>query len=1830
MKISTRIKVLLFSFFVFCMLGVSAQVVITRPSGGQDISNNLSLGSTLAAYKPIGDIVIQETAPGDFAANPNLRVLTIARPNVNWQLQTSGVTVEVVSPNNELINVSVLESTVRVIKIQYRVPNPTTGNNKIIVKGIALQSLNRVVSSAQNGNVYVYKDPVDEGRRGVINGITAGAANETSTTKLAPVTKVRGSVYQLIALMPGQALNSGDNATGKNTETIAQTPTAGDLVNVKVYATDYGWYPVASSAAVSFTSNDNYALFPGGPNNLNGTLTGTDFSVQLRTATALTDRTITVADDANLIAPNTTSATAVNVGVFTKLLAVFPGETYAPGSTNGKTGTVLAPQAGAPYVSTVYGVDEFWNKATVPNPTNVQFNVTNVTNFTPVLAANLSNSGVTASSQTFDLVFNTAGEIPNVTAVNNTDATKTSYNQILPAVTSNLFTKLQILLPGEVAAPGTATGKTGSPTVREAGVPFNVTVNAVDDNWNLVTNVTDVIAISPDVTSDATTSLLPANAALTGGAGTFSVTLRRAALDHQLVATNVTDTGKDPVTSANVAVAPGAFTKFLITLTGEDYLPGTTSGKGNALATISVDETTVPTVRAVDAFWNTVTTETGIAVVLSSSDLNAVIPSSQNIDAAGSAVFSDFQFKTPGNRTITATSDADPTKNYTTSAINVTAGAFAKLVLVMPGETAVEGIPAGKSGSANPQVAGQSFPVFIKAIDAGGNTVTTANNLVTFNGDSYAQLPPNTSLANGILNATATYRVAGANKLLEVRDVVNAISGNVQFDVNVGPYAGLLITFPNGQTYVPGSPTGNIDPIPNQGINTSFDIVVRAVDAAYNLIASVNGEVTITSNDVTGVMPPNGTLVNGVSGNLSVSLNSISTSTTITSTSVADVTKNYTTGAITVLSPSASNDYFRSARITGIWTNSSSWESSATGNIGSWQASTRVPGTAAKGITVRNGHTITINASISLDDVLVENGAQVNLIGGNLTVADNTAVVEDFLVQGIFRQSGGTILGDGTFQIASGGKYQHNYNSATTIPTLNWAVGSTCEIIGYTTYAGDVTGSSQTFSNFVWNASNQTAAGSPSLLSGFSARDFTVTSTGAGSLNLGSVGGTITITRDYTQAAGTVSANKTSGTQNLSFGRDFSVNGGNFTLGNGTVNLAFNGSNQDLTNSGSAIEFQNVTFSNGGTKTLVSGSFSLATTGVLTMAANSTLEANGNLTVLSDASSSGTVAAIPSTSQIIGNVTVERYITGGSIEHRTYRMFSSPIYDNSTPTNRRYSFLQFDDDMIISGGPGFYPTPNNTASAWTYDVSLGGDPYQPIPNLSTSVPVGEGAYLFYRGDKINNLTNKVTPPYAIPESFPMTFTGMLNQQDVSVSLKTGFNLVGNPYASSIDWNSLSITKTNLRNNTVRIWDPVSRSYASYNGDTGVPSGMNNIIPAGQGFFVQSDAGGTLIFTEAAKIGAQPSSFLMSAPTGDNLTLQKVSSRDAAVMAAPTAQSSAAPRTELRLALKRSDLSYNVETAVVFEQGRNANYQFTDDVNYVTADGEYGTQVFFSSSSADNRKLAINYLPEVSNTSKVRLDLDNKNAAGDYSLKINLKNVPSGYLVRLNDSFLNMSKIVSDGDVHPFSIINGNGTSAGADRFSVIFEAPVTLPVTYNTQFTVAKTNQGVLTKWSTATEVNNNRFEVRRAGDDKVYQKLHTELAKGVASAYSFVDKNPLLGNNYYKLVQFDNDGTFTETLPQVINYTGSINSNLELVSVFPNPIVSNFTVKFNGDLKANQQTLKIVNATGKVLLTQNVSKPQLTTGHEINISGYPSGIYFVEVYENGAQRLGQMKLIKQ
>jgi hypothetical protein len=118
------------------------------------------------------------------------------------------------------------------------------------------------------------------------------------------------------------------------------------------------------------------------------------------------------------------------------------------------------------------------------------------------------------------------------------------------ALIKRVFTKLQILLPGETAAPNTPSGKTGTPIDQLPSIPFDVIVNGVDDNWNVVNGAPDKI----DLTSTDGNFFVvndPTDLTLSGGTATFSVEFL-ANGSSTITATNVTNGSITSDTSSTV------------------------------------------------------------------------------------------------------------------------------------------------------------------------------------------------------------------------------------------------------------------------------------------------------------------------------------------------------------------------------------------------------------------------------------------------------------------------------------------------------------------------------------------------------------------------------------------------------------------------------------------------------------------------------------------------------------------------------------------------------------------------------------------------------------------------------------------------------------------------------------------------------------------------------------------------------------------------------------------------------------------------------------------------------------------------------------------------------------------------------------------------------------------------------------------------------------------------------------------------------------------------------------------------------------------------------
>ena len=656
---------------------------------------------------------------------------------------------------------------------------------------------------------------------------------------------------------------------------------------------------------------------------------------------------------------------------------------------------------------------------------------------------------------------------------------------------------------------------------------------------------------------------------------------------------------------------------------------------------------------------------------------------------------------------------------------------------------------------------------------------------------------------------------------------------------------------------------------------------------------------------------------------------------------------------------------------------------------------------------------------------------------------------------------------------------------------------------------------------------------------------------------------------------------------------------------NGTVTL--NGTSAQIipANVFSGNVIKNLTTNNAAGVTL---NGALRLTGVLTPSAG-ILETNGNLTLTSSATSTANVATMPSGASVRGNVKVERFLQGGAInKYRTYRMLSSPVYDNSASFinsnvegNRSAKFSQLIDDIIVSNPNaatgGFDVTHNNQASAWTYASG-----FSTISNINTAVNAGKGMYVFFRGNR-DNFTEKTNLPFANPENTVIDFDGVLNQQDITVSLPNGTSFLGNPYASTIDWDSTNwgTDKVNVGNG-VWIWRPDTKSYATYSGGIGV-NGGSRYIASGQSFFVRTAAAGTgsIKFKESIKASTQQSPILlMSTPTQSRINFSDgMGIGDEALNAPPSL---------LRISMKPLATYGEDETVVVFKPGSSAEFSEEDALHI---DGE----VVNIATLVGTKKLAINFHSPLEQSTTIQLHV-NAAATGSYLFRFNLDEYHDYHSLVLRDHYLNQDIPVTSGLIYSFDVDKNKTASFGANRFSLSTNTPAVLPISL-THFTANKQNNGVLLSWKTMSETNVKDFQIHKAGDDGSYVKLGEVAAKG-SGEYTFFDSQPYVGLNYYKLMLTDLNGSENEA--GVLSVLYALNGTKAL-KIYPNPVGERFTIKL-ANLPVGQFTVELLDVAGHRLMSIDTSEKQLAQGYGIDVNHLNAGVFFVKVTSRGSGKI--------
>ncbi|WP_375562283.1 Calx-beta domain-containing protein [Bernardetia sp. OM2101] len=238
---------------------------------------------------------------------------------------------------------------------------------------------------------------------------------------------------------------------------------------------------------------------------------------------------------------------------------------------------------------------------------------------------------------------------------------------------------------------------------------------------------------------------------------------------------------------------------------------------------------------------------------------------------------------------------------------------------------------------------------------------------------------------------------------------------------------------------------------------------------------------------------------------------------------------------------------------------------------------------------------------------------------------------------------------------------------------------------------------------------------------------------------------------------------------------------------------------------------------------------------------------------------SGTAMVINNgTNTVNGNVIAERYLPSVSdlasgYDAQGYHMFSSPFSDAA--------ISQFGDDMNL-----VLNTAYNTATEPTYTNPF--PTFYEYDETSAGTPSPSGIFnAFTIGYKVPTTVNLgVGKGYEanIATGVTVDLNGTLNNGDISIPIthqglsyaNEGFNLIGNPYPSPINWTTLIGLAGNnaLVNDAVYIDIPTSQygaTYATFINGASVNGGKADIAPF-QGFFVQAIGAGNLNVTNAVR------------------------------------------------------------------------------------------------------------------------------------------------------------------------------------------------------------------------------------------------------------------------------------------------------------------------------------------------------------------------------------------
>lgn len=667
----------------------------------------------------------------------------------------------------------------------------------------------------------------------------------------------------------------------------------------------------------------------------------------------------------------------------------------------------------------------------------------------------------------------------------------------------------------------------------------------------------------------------------------------------------------------------------------------------------------------------------------------------------------------------------------------------------------------------------------------------------------------------------------------------------------------------------------------------------------------------------------------------------------------------------------------------------------------------------------------------------------------------------------------------------------------------------------------------------------------------------------------------------------------------------------------------------------------NITVQNGHTLT-IDNNFTVGTGKTLTMNATSNMvinhdarlsfTGNGSLngqSVLLKSSANGTASIGQITGTLTGatNVTVERFI-GIPTAKRAWRMLTVPLRSTTSDVSIFNSWQEGGANVanygmlitgananaatngldVTSGGSMRYFDTTNTTGAWV-DVTN----TRTTPLFTNAANGANRAFTaFVRGDRSDNVLSRTS-------TTTLRATGALQTGDQTFPVNAtvnGFTMIGNPYASPIDFEQFitdnNVVNSDKVNSTFYVWDPrlggtsgtgtyvtISREPGGTYSITPSLSEATRHIPSGMAFFVQTKTGAatplTVTFKESHKSSTTVNNVFRS-----GVQLEKLN-------------------TNIYLLNTTNNTWEGVDGLV-------ARYNNTYSTSVIAS--EDVTKLLNPTENFSIKRngslLSIESRPLIDGDDTLFVSMSNIKQNRSYKFAFDPQNFDApGLTAYLEDAFVNNETPVSLSA--PTEVVFSTTTAAGsfaADRFRIVFKQSSTLS-SGGLTVKASLTEKQVRIDWSMVNENNVKGYTVERSADGKTFTALTAVNAKANDNStvsYDATDANPLSGMNYYRIKATDVNGKITYSAIVRIK----TNDTKATVTVYPNPVKGEqLNIQLNG-LSKGTYSVRLYNNLGQEVYGGNLQVTQTAMSQTLNIAALKvTGVYTLRI-TNGEETIEQ------